>query len=176
MIGPGPTQAEIEEMVRIAGRTPDHGKLAPWRFVHIPGESRADFAALLHRALLAFNAEPSRLDLEATARFAFQAPELIVALSCPVVPHKIPLWEQELSCGASCMNLMLAAHAMGYVAGWITGWPASSDIVRDALGADGEKIAGFIYIGRPGTPLEERPRPVLDQIFSRWRPQSSLTD
>jgi nitroreductase len=101
-------------------------------------------------------------------RLAHQAPTLVVALSSPLEGTKIPLWEQELSCGAACMNLLLAAHAMGFAAGWITGWAAYSEDVRRAFARDGERIAGFIYIGTPANPLEERPRPPLDRILSDW--------
>ena len=82
--------------------------------------------ALLHAAYRIDNPEPGRLEIEANERFAHQAPELIVALSSPTPGHKIPVWEQQLSCGAACMNLLLAAHAMGYAAGWVTGWAAYS--------------------------------------------------
>jgi nitroreductase len=169
MVEPGPSEAEIAEMVTVAARTPDHGKLAPWRFVHVTKDSRAAFADLLHRALRQDNPEPSRLDIEATDRYATQAPELVVAIFSPVVPHKIPMWEQELSCGAACMNLLIAAHALGYTGGWITGWPAYSELVRRAFARDGERIAGFMYLGTPGIPLEDRPRPELADVLSRWQ-------
>ena len=165
---PGPSEAEIEEIVRIAARTPDHGKLNPWRFVHVPQSARPALVDLLHRALRAEDKQPSQAELDLAERFAKQAPELIVALSSPVVPHKISLWEQQLSCGAACMNLLMAAHAMGYSAGWITGWPAYSDMVRNAFGGPDDRIAGFIFIGTPSLPLEERPRPALENVFSRW--------
>ncbi len=177
MVEPGPSEAEIAEIVTIAARTPDHGKLAPWRFVHVPKDARPAFAELMQRALRDANPDPGRLDMEAAERYALQAPQLIVVISAPVVPHKIPVWEQELSCGAACMNLLSAAHAMGYTGGWITGWPSYSEIVRQAFAAaEHERIAGFIYLGTPGMPLEERPRPALEQIFSRWTPQGGLTE
>ena len=101
-------------------------------------------------------------------QFARQAPTLIVALSTPVADSKIPLWEQELSVGAACMNLLTAAHASGFVGGWLTGWPAYSDAVRNAFGSPGERIAGFIFIGSPGRALEERPRPDYDKVVINW--------
>lgn len=168
MVGPGPDDAEIARMVAIAARTPDHGKLAPWRFVHVPADRRDDFAALIERAYRADNGDPGRLELEANTRFARQAPALVIALYRPVESRRIPEWEQMLSCGAACMNLLSAAHAMGYAAGWITGWAAFSDIVRDGFGAAPERIAGFVFIGSPGQPLEERPRPPLESVFSVW--------
>ena len=88
----------------------------------------------------------------------------------PVVPHKIALWEQELSAGAACMNLLHAAHAMGFVGGWLTGWAAYSDAVRDLFGTEGQKIAGFVFIGTSAHPLEERPRPDVSEIAHTWNP------
>jgi nitroreductase len=165
---PGPDAAQLRQIAAIAARTPDHGKLHPWRFVHVPQARRADFAALLHRAYRAATPAPGRLEVEAIDRFAFQAPELIVVLSAPLAPSKIPVWEQELSCGAACMNLLLAAHALGFAGGWVTGWAAYSDAVRDAFGAAPERIAGFIFLGTPAGPAEERQRPELDAVFSAW--------
>ena len=100
------------------------------------------------------------------------APELVVALSAPVREHKIPVWEQELSCGAACMNLLHAAHAMGFAGGWVTGWAAYSDMVRDAFGREGERIAGFIFLGTPGVELEERPRPERADVIGDWTPET----
>lgn len=168
LVEPGPDEAQLREIVRIASRVPDHGKLAPWRFVHVPRERRNDLAALLHRAYRLVNPAPSRLEVETVDRLAHQAPALIVALSSPMAGTKIPLWEQELSCGAACMNLLHAAHAMGFAAGWISGWPAYSEDVRGAFAREDERIAGFFYIGTPAHPLEERPRPALDYVFSEW--------
>lgn len=169
LVAPGPDADELAQILAIAMRTPDHGKLHPWRFVHVPQERRDDLAALLDRAYRAANPDPGRLELEANDRFARQAPELIVALSSPVPEHKIPLWEQQLSCGAACMNLCLAAHALGYAAGWVTGWAAYSDLVRDAFGAAPERIAGFLFLGTPGVELDERLRPAYDEVVSEWR-------
>jgi nitroreductase len=166
---PGPDAAELQLIVEIAARTPDHGKLHPWRFVHVPQEARAAFAQLLHRAYRIDNPEPGRLELEAIDRFAAQAPELIVALSAPVQPSKIPVWEQELSCGAAIMNLLHAAHALGFAGGWVTGWAAYSEAVRDAFGAPHERIAGFLFLGTPACAPEERPRPEFEEVFSAWK-------
>ena len=169
LVAPGPSAEELERILAVAARTPDHGKLTPWRFVHVAAERRDAFAALLHRAWAAQNDhEPRAAEVEAIERLARQAPELVVVLFSPKASEKIPVWEQELSCGAAVMNLEHAAHALGYAAGWITGWAAYSDVVRDAFGAAPERVAGFIYIGTPGQPLEERPRPALEQVVSRW--------
>jgi nitroreductase len=170
MVAPGPSPEELRRILAVAARTPDHGKLHPWRFVHVAQDRRDAFAALLRRAYLADNPAPGRLELEGNERFARQAPELIVALSTPTVPHKIPLWEQQLSCGAACMNLLAATHALGYAAGWVTGWAAYSPTVIEAFGGAGEhdRIAGFIFHGTPGAELEERLRPALEEVAGEW--------
>jgi nitroreductase len=167
LVAPGPDAKQLRQIIEMAGRTPDHGKLHPWRFVHVPGAKRGEFAELLQRAYLEDNPSPGRLELEANEKFARQAPALVVALFSPR-PGKIPLWEQQLSCGTACMNLLHAATALGYCAGWVTGWAAYSDAVRAAFGTPEERIAGFIFIGTPGVPLEERPRPALAEIWSEW--------
>ena len=173
---PGPSAEELREILTIATRTPDHGKLHPWRFVHVAQARRDAFADLLRRAYLAGNAEPGRLEREANERFARQAPELVVVLSTPTVPHKIPVWEQQLSCGAACMNLLTAAHAMGYAGGWVTGWAAYSRPVIEALGGTGEndRIAAFIFLGTPGTALEERMRPAYEEVAGEWQGPSEV--
>ena len=168
MAEPGPSDEELARILGIAMRTPDHGKLHPWRFIHVPKDRRGAFSDLLFAAYRAEQGEPSEASAEAIARLAYQAPELVVVLFSPKESAKIPLWEQQLSCGAAAMNLAHAAHALGYAAGWITGWPAYSAHVRDAFGSESEKIAGFIYIGTPASPLEERARPALEDVISRW--------
>jgi len=167
LIEPGPSADELRQIVAIGSRSPDHGKLHPWRFVHIPRSGRAEFAALLQRAYLNDRPSPGRLEIEANETFAHQAPELIVVLSTPR-ESKIPAWEQELSCGAACLNLLMAATALGYGAGWVTGWAAYSDAVRTAFGQESERIAGFVFLGTPKGQLEERDRPTLEEVFSEW--------
>ena len=173
LVEPGPDAAQLRQMLEIAIRVPDHGKLSPWRFVHVSRDQRVAFAELLHAAYAAQNPNPARLEREAVDRLAHQAPELIVALSGPVESVKIPQWEQELSCGAACMNLLLGAHAMGFAAGWITGWAAYSPQVIAAFGKGRERIAGFIFIGTPALELEERPRPAFDAVVSEWSPSGT---
>ncbi|HEX8653751.1 MAG TPA: nitroreductase [Allosphingosinicella sp.] len=170
LVAPGPSPEELRRILAAAARTPDHGKLHPWRFVRVAQDRRSAFAELLDRAYRAGNPEPGRLEIEANERFARQAPELVVALSTPTVPHKIPLWEQQLSCGAACMNLLHATHALGYAAGWVTGWAAYAPIVLEAFGAAGEqdRIAGFIFLGTPGAEQEERVRPAFEEVAGEW--------
>src|SRR6185295_14359823 len=156
LIGPGPSPAELEKILTIAARVPDHGKLTPWRFVLIGDDQRDALARLLHQALA-----------EEVAHYAGQ---LVVLVAAPTEGHKIPVWEQQLSAGTAGMNLLLAAHALGFVAGWVTGWQAYSPRVIAALCAPGERIAGFIFIGHPQRELEERPRPALSDVVRRWAP------
>jgi nitroreductase len=169
LAGPAPSAAEIDTLLTVASRVPDHGKLAPWRFIVFEGDARhaagdAIAAAFLNKYP---DAKPEQIEAE-RGRLA-RAP-LVVAVVSRAGPHvKIPEWEQVLSAGAAAMNLVLAAHAMGYGANWITEWYAYDRGVLDAFGlAPHERIAGFIHIGRPpGTP-EDRPRPPLREIATRF--------
>lgn len=169
LVAPAPGRAQLIEMIRLAGRTPDHGKLAPWRFVIVPDDRRDALAALLVDAYRTERPEAKRAELDAMEQFARQAPALVVALFSPRTDSHIPMWEQELSAGAACMNLLHAVHAHGFAAGWLTGWPAFSDRVRDAFGAAPERIAGFVFIGTPGRALEERPRPAEARLWTEWQ-------
>ena len=172
MVPPGPTDEELRQMLRIAARVPDHGKLSPWRFVAVGKDQRHQLALLLRRALQQEDSSAGAAHYEKADLFARQGEALVVVISSPVRDHKIPVWEQELSCGAVGMNLLNAAHAMGYVAGWLTGWQAYSPIVNAAFAGPGERIAGFIFIGSPGRELEERPRPDLGEVVTEWQPPS----
>ena len=168
LVAPGPDSAQLAQMLEIAARTPDHGKLAPWRFVVVPADRRDALSEIITTAYLAERPQAARLEIESLEQFAHQAPTLVVVLSSPKVESHIPLWEQELSAGAACMNLLHAAHALGFAGGWLTGWAAYADSVRDAFGAAPEKIAGFLFIGTVSKPLEERPRPESDKIVRYW--------
>ena len=168
LIAPGPDDAQLRQILEVALRTPDHGKLAPWRFVIVPQDKREKLAALLEAAYRAEKPEAGRLEIEAMHQFAQQAPTLVVALSKPVAGSKIPVWEQELSAGAAIMNLLHATHALGFAGGWLTGWPSFNDDVRDAFGSADERLAGFVFIGTPSRALEERPRPDYNDIVSTW--------
>lgn len=164
LIAPGPDADQLAQILEVAARVPDHGKLAPWRFVTID-----DRDALSKLLVSEWQKERgSDLDPAPLDQFARQAPVLVVVLFSPVESAKIPLWEQELSCGAVCMNLLHATHALGFAGGWLTGWAATSDAVRNAFGAAPEKIAGFFFLGTPGRELDERPRPEMDTIVRNW--------
>jgi nitroreductase len=106
---------------------------------------------------------------EKADEFAHYQGQLVVLVSAPTADHKIPVWEQELSCGAAGMSVLLAAHALGYVAGWVTGWYAYSEHVRRAFCEPGERIAGFIFIGHATRELEERDRPPLGAVWKVWQ-------
>jgi nitroreductase len=169
LAGPAPTQEEINTLLTIASRVPDHGKLAPWRFILFEGDARiaaGEKIAAIFRADRP-EATPDQIDFE-RKRLA-RAP-LVIAVVSRAGPHvKIPEWEQELSAGASAMTLVIAAHAMGYAASWITEWYAYDRRVLDALGlAANERIAGFVHIGRPAKPPEDRERPELTAIVTRF--------
>ncbi len=168
MIEPGPDEAQLAEIIEIAARTPDHGKLFPWRFVIVPKARRDNFAELLRQAFEGDAPINDERKLEAVERIARQAPALVVVMSTPIASHKVPVWEQELSAGAACMNMLHGAHAFGFVGGWISGWPAYSEHVRNAFGGSHERIAGLMFIGTPSFPLEERPRPVASMISTVW--------
>lgn len=168
MVAPGPDAPQLRTILEAAIRVPDHGKLAPWRFVVVAADQRDRLAALLTDAYRAEKADAGRLEIEAMEQFARQAPTLVVALSAPVPGSKIPVWEQELSAGAAIMNLLLATHASGFVGGWLTGWPSYNATVRDAFGAAHERIAGFVFIGSPTRDLEERPRPDYAAVVHNW--------
>jgi len=167
--GPGPSAAELDTLLTVASRVPDHGKLTPWRFIVFEGEARraagAAIVAAFHKKYP--DAKPEQAEAE-RARLA-RAP-LVVAVVSRAAPHvKIPEWEQVLSAGAAAMNLVLAAHALGYGASWITEWYAYDRAVLDALGLEPhEKIAGFVHIGRPPGAPEDRPRPPLSEIATRY--------
>ena len=168
MIAPGPSPTQLEAMIAIAARTPDHGKLAPWRFVVVPAKARDRLSDVITTAYRAERPQAARTEIDALDQFAHQAPTLIVALFSPRTESHIPIWEQQLSAGAACMNLLHACHAMGFVGGWLTGWPTYSDAVRDAFGAAPERIAGFMFVGSPSQDIEERVRPDLSKIMSIW--------
>jgi nitroreductase len=162
MIAPGPDAATLDAMLRLAMRTPDHGKLFPWRFVKIA--DRNAFANLLERAFVIANPDARPAQIEAATAAAHMAPALIILLYAPQESAKIPEWEQQLSVGAVAMNLLHAANARGFVASWITGWAAYDPTVASAMCEGDERIAGLFYIGTPRLPLEERPRPDFEAI------------
>jgi nitroreductase len=168
MTGPGPTQEELTTILTVASRVPDHGKLAPWRFVVFQGHARERAG----RIALGIRLE-DKPGVEEAARAEelrrFARAPLVVGVVSRAAPHaKIPEWEQVLSAGAVCMNLIVAARALGFSATWLTEWPAYDARFRAAIGlAEHEKIAGFIHVGR-AVPVEDRPRPPLTDIVTAF--------
>jgi nitroreductase len=170
LAAPGPTAAELDTILTIASRVPDHKKLAPWRFIVIEGEGREKLGQIVADACIAAEKEPpSHIRLETERTRLMRAP-VVIAVVSRVTPHRsAPEWEQVLSAGASCFNLCLAANALGFGTSWITEWIAYSGAVGAALGlAENERVAGFIYIGTPVERSEERERPALADIVTRW--------
>ncbi|WP_210484517.1 nitroreductase family protein [Microvirga antarctica] len=164
---PGPDKDAVESLLTVAARVPDHGRLVPWRFIVIAGEARHRVGDQLAAAFLADNpqAEPDKVETE-RKRFA-QAPLVIAVVSSPKNSPKIPEWEQILSAGAVCMNLLNAATAMGFGAIWLSGWAAFDRRVLDGLGLQPqERIAGYIHIGTPLETPTDRPRPDLAEIVT----------
>jgi nitroreductase len=169
LTGPGPTRPEIDTLLAIASRVPDHGKLTPWRFIVFEGDARVAAGAAIAATFAADRADATPEQLEFERNRLARAP-LVIAVVSRAGPHvKIPEWEQQLSAGASAMSLVIAAHAMGYAASWITEWYAYDRRVLDKLGVGAdERVAGFVHIGRPAKPPEERERPNLDSVVTRY--------
>jgi nitroreductase len=169
MTGPGPSPQQLDTILTAAARAPDHGKLFPWRFIVIEGEARARAGEMLAQSLAQTDPKtaPDRLEIE---RHRFErAPVVVTVVSRTLESIPIPEWEQVLSAGAVCQTMLVAAHALGFVANWLTEWCAFNALVKERLGLKpGERIAGFIYIGHPDAPLEERVRPDMAKIVSRY--------
>src|SRR3982751_6422508 len=165
LTGPGPAAAELDMLLTVASRVPDHGKLTPWRFIVFDGDARLKAGAAIEAVFKADNpaATPDQIAFE---RNCLARAPLVIAVVSRAAPHvKIPEWEQVLSAGAAAMNLVTAAHALGFAASWITEWYAYDRGVLDALGLEPtEKLAGFVHIGRVSAKPEDRPRPPLTEI------------
>ena len=167
--GPGPTADELEQLLTIAARVPDHGRLAPWRFIVLEGDARHRIGETIAAAYRADEPGADLAKVESERGRLSRAP-LVVAVVSRARPHvKIPEWEQAMSAAAVCMTLVIAANAMGFATSWLTEWYAFDRRILDALGlAPDENIAGFIHIGRPTKPPVERPRPVLADLVTRF--------
>ena len=167
---PAPQGAELETILTIAARVPDHKKLVPWRFVVFAGEARRSVGELFAKACEAEEKEqpsPVRLEME---RNRFQRAPLVIAVVSRVNPRPgAPEWEQILSAGAAAMNLCHAANAMGYSTAWLTEWIAYSPAVRTGLGlAENERIVGFVHIGTAKEAPTDRERPALSDVVTHW--------
>lgn len=165
---PAPNAGELNALINLAARVPDHGKLGPWRFVIIDGEARDRAGAALEQVIR--NDEGVDDARREFVRGWFKrAPACVMVISSPRPSPKVPEWEQVLSAGAVCFNLLLAAHAMGYAGSWLTEWPTFDERARAALGLSGEeRIAGFVYLGTPAMGAAERVRADVSSRISRF--------
>ena len=171
---PGPSDDELQKIIAAGLRVPDHGRIGPWRFIVIKDEARARFGDIMAEAFKKDN--PDAFDeLIEVERERFQRAPVVVAVTSRIEKeHKIPEWEQALSSGAACMNMLNAAHAIGFAAQWITEWPAySADIERALDCGTTERIAGFVYIGSPAEPPTERKRVAYEDVVSEWKPDGA---
>ena len=168
MIGAGPSDDELQTLLRLAARAPDHGKLFPWRFVILKGDAKAALVRELER----FAADQPGPDKARATLAKLRVPPVTVMVVSRVIDCPIPEWEQILSSAAVCQNLLIAAEAMGYGANWITDWYAYDDRAKTLLGLEpSERIAGFVHLGGPGEPPLERVRPEVDKLTSVWSPK-----
>jgi nitroreductase len=169
MGGPGPSPAELETILTIGSRVPDHGKLTPWRFIVFEGDARVRAGEVIAKVFARKNPQAAPAEIDVEKRRLTDAP-LVIAVVSFTKPHpKVPPWEQELSAGASAMNIVTAATALGYGASWLTGWFAFDRDVLEGFGLKpDEKLAGFIHIGTVSKSSEDRPRPALADIVTRF--------
>ena len=169
---PGPDADQTQRLLAIAARVPDHGMLAPWRFILIEGAARAEIGALLAQAYRDHNGhmpEEKREKFAAIMGRLFPAPLAVVVVSRPVEGSAIPAFEQELSAGAVCMNLLTGAAAMGFDGIWVTGWAATHQAALAILGVgEGERVAGILHIGTANDAPADRPRPDVAALTTRW--------
>jgi nitroreductase len=165
MGAPGPSREQLNEILKAGARAPDHGKLFPWRFIVFEGSARERVGDILAEVLEVEGERPKLIE-EERERF-LRAPAVVGVVSSARELIKIPVWEQELSAGAVCQNILIASHALGFVGNWLTEWYAYHPKVKEKIGLKpGERMAGFIYIGTSTVELEERPRPEMDKIVS----------
>jgi len=169
MTGPGPSPAELDTILTIGARVPDHGKLAPWRFIVFEGDARFRAGEIIAGVFASKNPQATAAEIEVEKRRLTDAP-LVIGIVNFTRPHpKVPAFEQELSAGASAMNIVTAASALGYGACWLTGWFVFDRDVLDGLGLKPEeKLIGLVHIGNVSKPSEDRPRPALSEIVTRF--------
>lgn len=168
---PGPTPAQLADILRFAVRVPDHGKLAPWRFILWEGEARAQFGEVMKARWQALHPDHGEQTLGFARGLFLRAPTVLGVVSSAQEHPKIPVWEQQLSAAAVCMNVLYAATAMGLGCQWNTDWVAYDAEIAAAMGLKPhERLAGLIYLGTPTAPLEDRPRPDPSALLTRWQP------
>lgn len=172
---PGPGKDQLREILTAAARVPDHKKLVPWRFILFQGDARAAFGEVLAAACRSAEPGISGVRLQTEAARLLRAPVVVAVISKTVANASVPEWEQILSAGAACQNLLIAANALGFSSQWITEWYAYDANVRSALALEsGERVAGFVYIGTAQEPPIERERPDIDRITSSWAPEAKI--
>ncbi len=165
LVAPGPDREEIDRLVEIALRVPDHGRLSPWRLILIAGDAKDKWVA---RLMELADAREDAAKVRVSTRKLSSAPLVVVVVSAATPGHKVPEWEQWLSAGAVCMNVLNGAHAMGYGANWLTGWHAYDDQATALLDlAEGEKVAGVILVGSIAEEAAPRPRAAAGDV-ARW--------
>jgi nitroreductase len=171
MIGePAPSAADLDAMLRLAMRVPDHRKLEPWRVLIIEGDARNRLGDYFAAARHLRDPDTTPEALEDERKLPLRAPVILAVISAPVHdPKKTPVWEQQLSSAALCQTQMIAASAMGWAACWITETPAYDSHVHAALGMKpGEQVSGFIYLGTAKEQPVERQRPDVSAKATRW--------
>jgi nitroreductase len=169
LTGPGPSASQLDTLLKIASRVPDHGKLTPWRFIIFEGAARDKAGEAIAQAFAEANPEADEGRRAAERTRLSRAPLVVGVVSRAAAHPKIPDWEQVLSAGAVCMNLVTAAHAQGFAASWLTEWYAYDRRVLSAFGLTPlERMAGFVHIGTPASSSPERPRPALEKIVTRF--------
>jgi nitroreductase len=169
MTGPGPSPSQIAEILDIAVRVPDHGKLAPWRFILFEGEARAKVGQGFADIWEELNPDHGADSLAFQRGLFMRAPVVLAVVSTAAGHAKIPVWEQQLSSAAVCYNIVLAATAMGFAAQWQTDWVAYNAAAKLHMGVSAaEQVAGLIYIGQSTVPLEDRPRPDAAALLTYW--------
>lgn len=176
LVEPGPTPDELERMLRLAARVPDHGRLVPWRFIVVEGEARRALGERLDALYARQNPGLPAAKADMWTLYMLRSPVTVVLVSRPDPAAKVPEWNQVLSAGAAGMGLTVAASALGFSTQWLLKWPGRDAEATALIGlTPAEKVAGFIHIGRPVRESEDRPRPALDEVVTYWSPDQSMS-
>ncbi len=169
MGGPGPSPLQLAEILQLAVRVPDHGKLAPWRFVVFEGKARAKVGLAFKERWADLNPSHGAEILDFQAKLFERAPVVVAVVSTAKEHAKIPVWEQQMSAAALCFNVVMATQALGFDAQWQSDWIAYDEEAMAAIGCvAGERVAGLVYIGTSAVPLEDRPRPDAAALTTYW--------
>lgn len=170
IVAPGPNERELAELLHAASRVPDHRKLGPWRFIVFEGEARERFGEIIEATFTAKKPDANEKQRAVERTRFLRAPVVVTIVSSPVDDGRTPIWEQELSAGALCYNLLLSARASGWASVWLTEWIAYDENITKALGlTETERVAGFVYLGSSDLHLPERLRPDVAERTLRWK-------